>query len=157
MRVALALALIALLVGIGWWLRRAVLAARLGRRRRRGARAERRARRLLERHGYRVTAEQQRGAGHIIVDGELVRFELRADAIVEKDGERLVVEVKSGAAAGSRETRRQLLEYLWVFELDGVLLVDMEEERVYRVEFPGLRGSSAPLHKGRVHRSQLAP
>jgi hypothetical protein len=156
-RIALALAAVLLLVWIGWRLRRAVLAARLARRRRRGARAELGARRVLERHGYRVCAEQQHAIGHLIVDGELERFDVRADAIVEKDGERLVVEVKSGAAAGTRETRRQLLEYLWVLDVDGALLVDMEAERVHRVEFPGLRGSRAALHSGRVQRSQAVP
>jgi hypothetical protein len=131
---------------------------RLGRRRRGGARAERRARRLLERNGYRLVAEQPRRKGCILLDGEPESFELRADAIVEKDGERLVVEIKSGAAsAASRETRRQLLEYLWVFELDGILLVDMAAGRIYRVEFPGLRGIGGGLHSGRVQASQITP
>jgi hypothetical protein len=145
------------LVWLGWWLRRRVLAARLGRRRRRGARAELRALRLLERGGYRLVAEQPRRTGCILVDGEPETFDLRADAVVEKDGERLVVEVKTGAAASARETRRQLLEYLWAFGLDGALLVDMAAGRIYRVEFPGLRASAGPVHGGRVQRSLATP
>ena len=36
-----------------------------------------------------------------------------------------------------RATRRQLLEYAAVFDVDGVLLVDAEGGRIHRVEFPG--------------------
>ena len=134
--VAAALAVLALL-WMGWRLRRWWLAARLGRVRRRGARGEARSRRILERHGYRIVAEQERIVGQLLVDGEPLRFELRADAIVEKGGQRLVAEIKTGGAAAptSRETRRQLLEYAHVFRPDGVLLVDVGAERVYRIDF----------------------
>ncbi len=48
--------------------------------------------------------------------------------------------MKSGGAAAvtTRATRRQLLEYAYTYGLDGVLLVDMEAERIVRVEFPRL-------------------
>jgi Holliday junction resolvase len=135
------LALVALLlILLGWRLRRLWLAARLDRRRVRGARAEGRAVRLLERHGYAVVAEQESALARVLVDGEAEEYDLRADVIVEKDGERLVAEVKTGAAAAvkSRATRRQLLEYAYAYRLDAVLLVDMAEERIVRVEFPDL-------------------
>jgi hypothetical protein len=45
----------------------------------------------------------------------------------------------------------------WVFELDGILLVDMAAGRIYRVEFPGLRGIGGGLHSGRVQASQITP
>jgi len=135
------LALVALvLILLGWRLRRAWLAARLGRRRVRGARAEGRALRLLERHGYTVVAEKEAALARLVVDGAEEAFDLRADIIVEKAGERLVAEVKTGAAAAvtSRATRRQLLEYAYAYRRGAVLLVDMAEERIVRVEFPDL-------------------
>jgi Holliday junction resolvase len=132
---------VALLLACGWRLRRLWLAARLNRRRIRGGRAERRALRLLERHGYAILSSQEPALSRIVVDGDEHEFDLRADVLVERDGERLVAEVKTGAAAliSSRATRRQLLEYAYAYRLDAVLLVDMAEERIIRVEFPDLR------------------
>ena len=43
-----------------------------------------------------------------------------------------------GADLANRDTRRQLLEYAYVFGLDGVLLVDMAAGAIREVEFPGL-------------------
>jgi hypothetical protein len=73
------------------------------------------------------------------VDGAIVPVDLRADYVVEHGGRRYVAEVKSGVFAPRLETaatRRQLLEYRIAFAVDGVLLVDAEEGRVRRVEFP---------------------
>ena len=137
---ALAVAVLAALVALGARLSRWWRAHLLGDRRRRGARAERKAFALLERHGYRIVRAQETAVGFVVVDGDELTFDLRADAIVEKDGERLVAEVKSGGDADvtARSTRRQLLEYAYTYGLDGVLLVDMEAERIVRVEFPRL-------------------
>jgi len=137
--VAAALLIVALLA-LGFRLSRWWRAHLLGGRRRRGARAESRAFALLERHGYRIVRAQETAVGFVVVDGDELTFDLRADAIVEKDGERLVAEVKSGGDADvtARSTRRQLLEYAYTYGLDGVLLVDMEAERIVRVEFPRL-------------------
>lgn len=139
--VVLALAALALLL-LGWRLRRFWSAVRLGRNRRRGASAERLAERLLAAAGYTIVAGQQTMTGTLLVDGEPLEFDVRADAIVERDGRRLVAEVKSGEVAvlTHRATRRQLLEYAWVFRLDGVLLVDTAERRIRRVDFPRLLG-----------------
>jgi Holliday junction resolvase len=125
---------------LGFRLARFWRAVRLGRSRRGGARGERRALRLLERHGYTIVARQEAAVARVLVDGVLEEFDLRADLVVEKDGERLVAEVKTGAAAtvASRTTRRQLLEYAYAFRLDGLLLVDMAAERIIRIEFLGI-------------------
>jgi hypothetical protein len=123
-----------------WRLRRAWLALLLARRRRRGARGETGALGLLARNGYAIIARRERAVGRLVVDGEELEFDLEADAIVEKHGRRLVAEVKTGASAAvkNRATRRQLLEYAWVYGLDGVLLVDMAEDRIIEVGFPDL-------------------
>ena len=72
------------------------------------------------------------------VDGEPVDVRSRADGVVERDGLRFVAEVKTGQMAPNPRnpaTRRQLLEYLHVFDVDGVLLVDMVQERILEVRF----------------------
>jgi Holliday junction resolvase-like predicted endonuclease len=134
--VALAAAIIAL------WLARVVRRWRGSHRARvRAARAgagEDRAAQLLAGAGYRVLARQVRCAWTPLVDGEPCVLELRADYLVEKDGEHLVAEVKTGDEAPSIETaatRRQLLEYHVAFAVDGVLLVCPERDAIHRVEF----------------------
>lgn len=73
-----------------------------------------------------------------LVDGEPCVLELRADYLVEGDGELLVAEVKTGDEApliSTAATRRQLLEYSVAFAVDGVLLVCPERDAIHRIEF----------------------
>ena len=127
----------------------ALIAARLVRAWRGSWRAKRRAARagageragaqLLRRAGFRIVAEQARVVWAPQIDGEPEELELRADYLVEADGELLVAEVKTGEAAPSlatAATRRQLLEYHIAFAADGVLLVCPERGAIHRVEFP---------------------
>jgi hypothetical protein len=96
---------------------------------------------MLRAAGFRIVAAQARTAWTVIVDDEPYDVELRADYLVEADGERLVAEVKTGDAAprlSTAATRRQLLEYLIAFDADGVLLVSPERGTIQRVEFSGL-------------------
>jgi hypothetical protein len=126
--------------------------------RRRAARAgagEHDAAALLRRAGFRIVARQARTRWAPIVDGEPLEIELRADYLVEADGERLVAEVKTGAEAPSLSTaatRRQLLEYLVAFAADGVLLVCPERGAIHRIEFP----LPAALRAGAAAERQLA-
>jgi hypothetical protein len=127
----------------------ALVLARRARRWRGSLRARRRASRagagedaaavLLRRAGFRIVARQARTWWAPLVDGEPHETELRADYLVEADGERLVAEVKTGDAApslASAATRRQLLEYHVAFAADGVLLVCPERGSIHRIEFP---------------------
>ncbi|MDB4930242.1 MAG: hypothetical protein JWM10_2726, partial [Myxococcaceae bacterium] len=89
--------------------------------------------------GYAVTARQAPASYDLAVDGERWAVSLRADLLVERDGRRYVAEVKTGRQAPRLETpatRRQLLEYGMAFDVDGVLLVDVDAGRVRAVEFP---------------------
>ncbi len=110
--------------------------------RRRAARAgagEDAAARLLADAGFTILERQARVVWAPLVDGEPVAMELRADYLVERDGELLVAEVKTGEQAPSVETaatRRQLLEYHVAFAADGVLLVSPERGTIQRVVFP---------------------
>ncbi len=94
---------------------------------------------LLEDAGYVVIERQARLVWAIVVDGEAFDVELRADYLVERAGQRLVAEVKTGEVAprlDTAATRRQLLEYRVAFGADAVLLVSPERGVIQRVEFP---------------------
>ena len=93
---------------------------------------------LLADAGFTIVERQARVVWAPIVDGEPVAMELRADYLVERSGELLVAEVKTGEEAPSVETaatRRQLLEYHVAFAADGVLLVCPERGTIQRVVF----------------------
>jgi hypothetical protein len=110
---------------------------------------------LLEEAGFIVIERQARvdwaplvylegpsESGPLHLGGEPHHLELRADYLVERDGELLVAEVKTGAEAPNLDTaatRRQLLEYHVAFAADGVLLVCPERNTIQRVVFPTLR------------------
>ncbi len=111
------------------------------RRRRRfqsGAAAERAAVDFARRNGYRVLSTQVAGKACIIVDGQPLESALRADLLLARWGRRYLGEVKSGHKAPNpqdRATRRQLLEYSLAFDVDGLLLFDMQAHRIRRIEF----------------------
>jgi len=107
------------------------------RRTRHGLRGEGIAERLLEKHGYRIVARQAKCTLPMWVDGREIELGLRIDLVVERDGQRFVAEVKTGAGArpDSRATRRQLLEYCVAAEARGALLVDADARRIHTVEF----------------------
>mgnify|MGYP006283740325 CR=1 FL=1 len=111
----------------------------------RAMRAEEAGERLLERAGWSLVDTQVTRDWTIHVDEHELSVQLRADAIVERRGERCVAEFKSGLSAPQLKnsaTRRQLLEYRLAYgvnaEIDAVLLVDIEAGRIRRLAFPGL-------------------
>ncbi len=112
---------------------------RARRRARRALRGEDVAATLLEDAGFRLIARQPCTSWAPLVDGQPHNIELRADYLVEANGERFVAEVKTGGLApnlATAATRRQLLEYHVAFAADGVLLVCPERGTIQRVEFP---------------------
>jgi hypothetical protein len=135
--IGLAGALIALVVAR--WLRQWRGSWRARRRSSRSIAGEDDAAVMLRRAGFRIVARQARTWWSPLVDGEPHETEVRADYLVEADGELLVAEVKTGAEApqlSTAATRRQLLEYHIAFAVDGVLLVCPELGAIHRVEFP---------------------
>ncbi len=108
-------------------------------RQRQGARGERAAERMLEAAGYRIHARQHRTSYRIEVDRQAQEVELVLDFVVERDGEHLVAEVKTGRRAPRlerAETRRQLLEYQLATGCRRVLLVDADAGAITEVAFP---------------------
>jgi len=139
------------LLAVGLFVRRLLRSRVAHRRARRAMRGEKRAATLLRAHGYRVRDAQLSVTYHPRLAGKSWPVALRADYLVTRSGKRYVAEVKTGERAPSLAhppTRRQLLEYSVAFEVDGVLLVDVEAGLVQEVEFPRRpagRGPSSTL------------
>ncbi len=105
---------------------------------RRGIAAESRAIVLARRLGYRVIGVQVPGTISVSIDGRTRSVGVRADMLLERGFRRFIAEVKTGRVAPdptSRATRRQLLEYTHAFDADGLLLFDMEKERIHEIRF----------------------
>ena len=112
---------------------------RLRRRFTRGARGQKAARKLLARRGFEVLDEEHQVTGEVEVDGRAHPYTVRVDYLVRQGGRLYGVEVKTGEKAPDplhRPTRRQLLEYSHLLEVDGLYLLDMEARRLMRVRFP---------------------
>ena len=104
----------------------------------RGNKLEVLAQSFLEKKGYRIVDEQKTYNHNYEVNGENRSSKLIVDYLVTKNGKKYVVEVKSGKSAISlkdKNSRRQLLEYDFVIENDGVVLLDMENENMQFVKF----------------------
>lgn len=137
-------ALLLLAVGffLGVRLARALLRRRVARTRQVGREGAKRALAFLAYEGWRVLETEVVGRGALAIDGKPRGFVVRADAIVRRGRRTYVAELKGGADVSRithRETRRQLLEYAAVFDVDGVLLVDGKRRRIHRVTFPAPR------------------
>ncbi|MBT3222210.1 MAG: hypothetical protein HN348_24315 [Proteobacteria bacterium] len=128
-------------MAIGWW-GAANRVGRANRARWKVAQAgEEAAEKLLESMGFAIVDRQVHTEWFLCVDGDEVPVRSRADLLVSREGEHFIAEVKTGTRAPDPTrpaTRRQLMEYLHAFAVDGVLLVDMEEGRVHEVEFPSV-------------------
>ncbi len=109
---------------------------------RNGRDAEKRAEKILRKNGYKILSYQERRKYHLKVDDSIEEVVVIVDYIVKKGRKIYVVEVKTGKDARfprNTGTRRQLLEYYLVFKVDGVLLLDMGDERIKEIEFSFVR------------------
>jgi hypothetical protein len=125
------------------WRRRGVLRARF----RSASQGERAALTWLREMGFDVLGAQVAAQYPLLIDGAAKTIGVRADYLVAKDNRRYVVEVKTGALAPRIETpatRRQLLEYLVVFEVDGALLLDVDARSLREIAFPQLQTGATP-------------
>ncbi|MFA8437023.1 MAG: hypothetical protein ACEPOZ_21160 [Marinifilaceae bacterium] len=106
--------------------------------RKKGIQGEKIARKILVQNGFRLLKEQVPLEHCYWVDGKEVVVSLAADFLVEKDGLNYLVEVKTGKTVANVEygnTRRQLMEYYHVMDADGLLLLDVESQRIQEVCF----------------------
>ncbi len=102
---------------------------------------------LLVAEGYEIVLRQATLTACWQVDDVREEYTLRADWLVERDGLRWVADAKTGDWARSvstRATRRQMLEYIVQYDVEGALLVDAEAGQIHQLRFEGLRqGASA--------------
>ena len=114
---------------------------------RRAKEGENKAVKLLQEHGYRILAEQERRNVSLIVNGERIESFIKADFIVSKRGYTYLVEVKTGAQANVRlpNVRRQLFEYQNIFQTDGILFIDMNKYDIMTVSFENSKSNSPSL------------
>lgn len=94
---------------------------------------------VLTAAGFELEARNQEAFLPMAVDGKADPIKVRAEFIVRKGEARFVAEVKSGSLSTSTRNgaiRRQLLEYSLLFQVTGVLLVDLRSKRVHEVLFP---------------------
>lgn len=100
-------------------------------------RAETKAERWLKRNGFKILDRQQSKPLIIKSGSTTLRYLIRIDFLVKKNGHIYVVEVKSGAKTKitNRETRRQLLEYFLAYQPYGIILFDMENKKFSEIRF----------------------
>lgn len=104
----------------------------------RGLMLENRARSFLRDKGYSIVSEQEICYHRYKVNGKNFQSKIILDYVVKKNNKNYIVEVKSGKSAISvqdKNSRRQLLEYDFVIENDGIFLLDMENRVMNLVEF----------------------
>lgn len=88
-----------------------------------GKQAEKDAVRLLEEEGFRVMKTEPRIRHKLRVNGKPVAFHITPDFLVEKDGQRYVVEVKREGGVQNASVRRQALEYMEAAQLPCLLVI----------------------------------
>ena len=121
-----------------WLLEKCARRLRARRRARRARAGELEAEAVLQRLGYRVVDRQPATTWSVRLDADVIPIDVRADLLVSRSGRQYIAEVKTGNKAPeirTAATRRQLLEYLHAYPVDGVLLVDMAEKRVHELDF----------------------
>ena len=125
---------------IGWRLVRWRQQRRLARSRKQGRLGEARAQQWLRRNGFTIVEEQAERSAILVLGNREVPFTVRADFLVRRRGQTAVVEVKTGLAASieTSATRRQLLEYAALYDVDEIFLFDADAECLHRAHFPHL-------------------
>ena len=105
--------------------------------RKRGKKGEMKAIKLLEKKGFKILNEQINLNGYFFINGNLKKFDLRPDLLVEKNGVEYIAEIKTGEVAdpSNINTRRQLHEYSYYGNQDVVLLVDPSKKSIKELSF----------------------
>ncbi len=109
----------------------------------RAYRGEKEAAAFLRNQGYHIIDQQVEKDIEVIVDAIPRGARVRADYLAQRGGRLYLVEVKTGRQAPDPlfpATRRQLFEYAHVFDVDGILLLDMESRVLREVVFGGEGG-----------------
>lgn len=93
---------------------------------------------ILLKHGFKILDRGRKGSLITYVNGKSNLGLVQADFVVTKKKKTYVATIKSGEFSSdeaSTALRRQLIENKFVFDPDGLLVVDINEGRLKRVEF----------------------
>jgi hypothetical protein len=99
--------------------------------------AEEEAEKLITRSGFKIIGRQKRAPIMTYINGKSHYSYVQADFIAEKGGRTYLIEVKTGGSADATDpiVRRQLLEYDYVFNPDGLILLNMEDRSFNYIDF----------------------
>ena len=128
---------VVLILYLGWRIRRAWRNFLFYLLKRKGRKGEGIAVKLLNKEGYEIIEEQVFFSGFLFEDNQKVEYLVKPDFLVKKNGEKFIAEVKTGASAliQNRNTRRQILEYSHLSQNKTVLLVDIENKKIKKIDF----------------------
>ena len=99
---------------------------------------EEKAKTFLELEGYKVLGYQKHLTYTLLSNGIPKKIKIRPDYIVQRGFKKYITEIKTGKKvikAKNISTRRQLLEYYFSSSTSGLLLVDMENKKIKKIEF----------------------
>ena len=133
----LLLVFLLLILYLGWRIRKAWKNFLFYLIKRKGRKGEGIAVKLLNKAGYEILDEQVSFPGFLFENNNKVEYLVKPDFLVEKDGEKYIAEVKTGASAliQNRNTRRQILEYSHLNQNKTVLLIDIESKKIKKIDF----------------------
>jgi hypothetical protein len=92
----------------------------------------------LKNLGFTIIAEQVPLTSSLLIDNKRYNYEVKADYLVQKRNKKAVVEVKTGREAANPlniNTRRQILEYMLLYNVDKVFLFDAQNKKLKEMKF----------------------
>ena len=133
----LLLVFVLLILYLGWRIRRAWNNFLFYLIKRKGRKGEGIAVKILHKEGYEIIDEQVTFSGFLFENNKKIEYLVKPDFIVKKNGEKFIAEVKTGASIliQNRNTRRQILEYSHLNQNKTVLLVDIENRKIKKIDF----------------------
>ncbi|BDU50044.1 hypothetical protein [Haliovirga abyssi] len=103
-----------------------------------GFEEEKKAEYFLKNSGYKTLEYQKEIIIKVKSNKDEIEMKIRPDYIVKKGFEKYIAEIKTGEFAPkltNKSTRRQLLEYYFMTEYNGILLVDMDKKTIEKIKF----------------------
>tara|TARA_S200000501_G_C20622686_1_gene655346 strand:+ start:328 stop:765 length:438 start_codon:yes stop_codon:yes gene_type:complete len=133
----LLLVFVLLILSLGWRIRRVWKNFLFYLIKRKGRRGERIAVKLLHKEGYEIIDEQVALPSFLFENNIKIEYLVKPDFLVKKNGEKFIAEVKTGASAliKNRNTRRQILEYSHLNQNKTVLLLDIKNRKIKKIDF----------------------
>ena len=133
----LLLVFVLLILSLGWRIRRVWKNFLFYLIKRKGRRGERIAVKLLHKEGYEIIDEQVALTSFLFENNIKIEYLVKPDFLVKKNGEKFIAEVKTGASAliQNRNTRRQILEYSHLNQNKTVLLLDIKNRKIKKIDF----------------------